>query len=271
MLLLDEPTNNLDPDARAKLYDVLDDCNGCLLLVSHDRVLLDRMDRIAELHRGEIAFYGGNFTAYEEAVSEAQRVAKSDVRNAEQQLKREKRQMQQARERAARRSSTAARNVKDAGLPKIIAGAMKRSAQESAGRIDGVNAARVDDARARLDDAERALRDDPTIVLDLPDTEVPAGRTLFAGTGLEMSRDGRELFDDARPRRPRAGAHRAGRTERRRQVDAAAHHLRRTRTGCGDDSARRRAGGLSVAAAGPARSAPDRAGEPRQRPRRACR
>ena len=54
MLLLDEPTNNLDVDARRRLYDVLDDFTGCLLLVSHDRMLLDRMDRIAELHRGEI-------------------------------------------------------------------------------------------------------------------------------------------------------------------------------------------------------------------------
>jgi ATPase subunit of ABC transporter with duplicated ATPase domains len=195
VLLLDEPTNNLDTNARAKLYDVLDDYKGCLLLVSHDRMLLDRMDRIAELHRGEIAFYGGNFTAYEESVGEAQRVAENSVRNAEQQLKREKRQMQQARERAARRSSTAARNAKDAGLPKIIAGAMKRRAQESAGRIDGVNAARVDDAKTRLDDAEGALRDDPRIVLDLPDTDVPAGRMLFAGTGLRMSRGGRLLFD----------------------------------------------------------------------------
>ena len=141
VLLLDEPTNNLDVDARHRLYDALDDFTGCLLLVSHDRVLLDRMDRIAELHRGEMLFYGGNFTMYEQSLTDAQRVAESNVRNAEQQLKREKRERQQARERAARRSSTAARNVKDAGLPKIIAGAMKRSAQESAGRIDGVNAA----------------------------------------------------------------------------------------------------------------------------------
>src|SRR4029077_2855540 len=106
-----------------RLYDALDDFTGCLLLVSHDRALLDRMDRIAELHRGEMLFYGGNFTMYEHSLTDAQRVAETNVRNAEQQLKREKRERQQARERAARRSSTAARNVKDAGLPKIIAGA----------------------------------------------------------------------------------------------------------------------------------------------------
>jgi ATPase subunit of ABC transporter with duplicated ATPase domains len=194
VLLLDEPTNNLDVDARTRLYDVLDGYKGSLLLVSHDRMLLDRMDRIAELRRGDIAFYGGNFSAYEESVRDAQRLAENNVRTAEQQLKREKRQMQQARERAARRSGNAARNVKDAGLPKIIVGAMKRSAQESAGRIDGVNAARVDDARTRLDDAERSLREDPTIVLDLPDTGVPAGRNMFRGRGLRMSRGGRALF-----------------------------------------------------------------------------
>lgn len=197
VLLLDEPTNNLDVDARHKLYDALDDFSGCLLLVSHDRVLLDRMDRIAELHRGEMLFYGGNFTMYSEAVDEAQRVAEGNIRNAEQNLKREKREMHQARERAAKRSSTAARNVKDAGLPKIIVGARKRSAQESAGRIDGVNAARVADAKTRLDEAERALRDDDVLVLELPETNVPAGRTVVRAEGLTARRGGRALFTDA--------------------------------------------------------------------------
>ena len=194
VLLLDEPTNNLDLDARRKLYGALDDFKGCLLLVSHDRVLLDRMDRIAELHRGEILFYGGNFSEYEEAVDSAQRVAESNIRNAEQQLKLQKRQMQQARERADRRAGNAARNVKNAGLPKIVAGKLKRDAQESAARSDEVHAKRVVEARSRLDDAERALRDDDAIVLDLPDTNVPAGRTVFAGEGLQISLGGRKLF-----------------------------------------------------------------------------
>jgi ATPase subunit of ABC transporter with duplicated ATPase domains len=196
VLLLDEPTNNLDTEARHRLYGALDDYSGCLLLVSHDRVLLDRMDRIAELYRGEMLFYGGNFSMYQQAVQETQLIAEANLRNAEQQLKREKRQRQEARERAARRSSTAARNIKDAGLPKIIAGAMKRSAQESAGRSDDVHEKRVNQARAQFEDAERALRDDDAIVLDLPDTNVPAGRTVFRGEGIQVSRGGRKLFAD---------------------------------------------------------------------------
>jgi ATPase subunit of ABC transporter with duplicated ATPase domains len=194
VLLLDEPTNNLDVDARHRLYGALDDFAGTLLVVSHDRVLLDRMDRIAELYRGEIVFYGGTFTAYQDMLDAAQHTAEADLRNAEQQFKREKRQMQQARERAAKRSSTAARNVKDAGLPKIVAGKLKRDAQESAAKSDDVHAKRVDEARTRLDQAERAVRDDDAIVLDLPDTVVPAGRTVLAARGVQFEVDGRKLF-----------------------------------------------------------------------------
>ncbi|MFF5108643.1 ribosomal protection-like ABC-F family protein [Streptosporangium sp. NPDC000509] len=194
VLLLDEPTNNLDLDARRKLYDVLEDWNGCLLLVSHDRALLDRMDRIAELDRGEVRSYGGDFTAYEESVRAAREVAEKNVRNAEQEVKREKREMQQARERAARRASNAARNLKDAGLPKIFAGTMKRDAQESAGKANETHAARVNDAKARLDEAGRALRDEQKITLELPGTNVPAGRTVFLGRGMRVHYGEREVF-----------------------------------------------------------------------------
>ncbi|MER6591838.1 ribosomal protection-like ABC-F family protein [Micromonospora purpureochromogenes] len=194
VLLLDEPTNNLDLDARRMLYRVLDDWPGCLLLVSHERALLDRMDRILELDRGEVRSYGGNFTAYQEAVRAEREVAERNVRNAEQEVKREKREMQQARERAERRASNASRNLKSAGLPKIFAGTMKRGAQESAGRAGETHAARVSQARARLDEAGRALRDEQRIVLDLPGTNVPAGRTVFLGERMQVRYGDRALF-----------------------------------------------------------------------------
>ncbi|MFI0468104.1 ribosomal protection-like ABC-F family protein [Saccharopolyspora sp. 5N102] len=194
VLLLDEPTNNLDRDARRKLYDVLDDWNGCLLLVSHDRALLDRMDRIAELERGEVRFHGGNFTSYEEAVRAEREVAEKNIRSAEQEVKREKREMQQARERAQRRASNAARNIDSAGLPKIVAGGLKRRAQESAGKANDTHAARLSDAKTRLDEAERSLRDEQRITLELPGTNLPAGRTVFLGERLQVHRGERALF-----------------------------------------------------------------------------
>ncbi|MGW3562542.1 ABC-F family ATP-binding cassette domain-containing protein [Streptomyces sp. NPDC000941] len=194
VLLLDEPTNNLDLDARHKLYDVLEDFNGCLLLVSHDRALLDRMERIAELGSDELRFHGGNFTAYEEAVRAEQGVAEKNLRNAEQELKREKREMQQARERAERRAGNAARNLKSAGLPRIFAGNMKRGAQESAGRAGQMHASRVGEAKSRVDEAGRALRDEQRITLDLPDTDVPAGRNLFLGEAMQVRHDERPVF-----------------------------------------------------------------------------
>ncbi|MGW8850228.1 ABC-F family ATP-binding cassette domain-containing protein [Streptomyces xiamenensis] len=194
VLLLDEPTNNLDLDARRTLYDVLEDWSGCLLLVSHDRALLDRMERIAELDRGALRFHGGNFTAYEQAVSAEQENAEKNLRNAEKELKREKRELQQARERAERRASNASRNLKNAGLPRIFAGNMARGAQESAGRAGQMHASRVSDAQARLDEAGRAVRDEQRLTLDLPDTGVPAGRNLFLGHGLRVRHGERQLF-----------------------------------------------------------------------------
>ncbi|WP_243788382.1 ribosomal protection-like ABC-F family protein [Saccharopolyspora gloriosae] len=194
VLLLDEPTNNLDRDARHRLHSVLEEWHGCLLLVGHDRELLDRMDRIAELDRSEMRWYGGGFTDYEGALRAEQEVAERHVRNAEQEVKREKRERQQARERADRRASNAARNVKSAGLPKILAGARKRRAQESAGRADGTHAQRVDEAKAKLDEAGRALRDEDRISLSLPGTRVPAGRTVFLGEGLRAGYAGTPVF-----------------------------------------------------------------------------
>jgi ATPase subunit of ABC transporter with duplicated ATPase domains len=197
VLLLDEPTNNLDLDARRTLYRVLEDWTGALLVVSHDRALLDRMDRIAELDRGEIRFYGGNFTDYELAVRAEQEAVEKTVRNAEQQVKREKREMQQARERADRRAGAGTRNAKSGGLPKILAGARQRRAQESAGKAGEVHGQRLADAKSRLDEASRQLRDDQKIALQLPDTTVPAGRTVFIGERIQIRYNGQALFDGA--------------------------------------------------------------------------
>jgi len=64
ILLLDEPTNNLDADAKARFFDALITYPFGVVVVSHDRELLQHMDKIAEISNGKIRVYGGNYDFY---------------------------------------------------------------------------------------------------------------------------------------------------------------------------------------------------------------
>lgn len=66
VLLLDEPTNDLDIDTLSRLEDYLDDFNGVIICVSHDRYFLDRVCNkiFAYEGRGNIHIYTGNYSDY---------------------------------------------------------------------------------------------------------------------------------------------------------------------------------------------------------------
>jgi ATP-binding cassette subfamily F protein uup len=67
VLLLDEPTNHLDFTAIAWLEQLLQNFDGAVVFVTHDRRFLDNVaTRIVELDRGRLLSYPGNFSAYQE-------------------------------------------------------------------------------------------------------------------------------------------------------------------------------------------------------------
>lgn len=78
LLMLDEPTNHLDIQSAEVLEEALDDYNGSLLMISHDRYFLDNVaTRIVELEDGKLMEYLGNYTYY---VEEKARRARGEVR-----------------------------------------------------------------------------------------------------------------------------------------------------------------------------------------------
>ncbi|TDO52295.1 ATPase subunit of ABC transporter with duplicated ATPase domains [Kribbella sp. VKM Ac-2527] len=179
VLLLDEPTNNLDLRARRHLYEAVESFRGALIVVSHDRELLDRVDQIGDLRKGDITWYGGNLTAYEEAVAIEQEAAQRLMRSAESDVRKQKRDLIEARMKMDRRRAAGQRAFEQGGIPKIIAGGLKRSAQVSAGKHLGMQSERLEAAQDALADAEERVHDDDTIRVDLPKTEVPAGRVVL--------------------------------------------------------------------------------------------
>jgi ATPase subunit of ABC transporter with duplicated ATPase domains len=186
VLLLDEPTNNLDLYARQRLYAAVEAWSGVMIVVSHDRELLDLVDQIADLRSGEVTWYGGNFSAYEEALAGEQEAAERMVRAAESDLRKQKRELVDAQVKLAKRKRYGQKMSDQKREPKIVMGARKRSAQESAGKHRIMHEERLSGAKERLDEAVEAVRDDDEIRVDLPHTAVPPGRTVLTLDRLEL-------------------------------------------------------------------------------------
>jgi ATPase subunit of ABC transporter with duplicated ATPase domains len=185
-LLLDEPTNNLDLDARRRLYAAVDAWPGVMVIVSHDRELLSRVDHVADLSGGSLRMYGGNLEAYEEMLATEQAAALRAVTVAEADVRREKRDLIETQVKQARRDRHGRAVAASGSIPRIVAGGLKRAAEVSAGKGREVALARIADAKERLADAEEALRDDAAIRISLPGTAVPAGRTVLTARGLDV-------------------------------------------------------------------------------------
>ncbi|MBS5639495.1 MAG: ABC-F family ATP-binding cassette domain-containing protein, partial [Bacteroides sp.] len=66
VILMDEPTNHLDSSGRQRLYDWVEKYRSTLLVVSHDRTLLNLLPEICELEKHQINYYGGNYEFYKE-------------------------------------------------------------------------------------------------------------------------------------------------------------------------------------------------------------
>ena len=67
VLLLDEPTNDLDTETLAALEDALEDYAGCAVIISHDRMFLDRLATHILAFEGDshVEWFEGNFADYE--------------------------------------------------------------------------------------------------------------------------------------------------------------------------------------------------------------
>ncbi len=69
MLILDEPTNHLDIDSRAALIEAINDYRGAVILVSHDRYLLDACaDRLWLVEEGTVKPFDGDIDDYKKYV-----------------------------------------------------------------------------------------------------------------------------------------------------------------------------------------------------------
>ena len=194
VLLMDEPTNNLDAEGRDIVRRVMEAWRGGVLVASHDRTLLDQVDRIVELSPVGVTVFSGSWAAFQQMREAAGARAEADVERAGRALKETEREVQKARERQDRRDKAGRAKRAKGDAPKILLDAQAQRAERTAartshlaGRLTGDRAQALAGARARL---EVLI----PLTIDLPKVGLPAARELLAFDRVSMAFDDKALF-----------------------------------------------------------------------------
>ncbi|AQP48684.1 hypothetical protein BW730_15405 [Tessaracoccus aquimaris] len=177
--LLDEPTNNLDTRTRRWLYDALDGWDGALVVVSHDRDLLERVDALVDLDPRGVVSFGGTFSQYREQQATRQAAAERRLREADAELDRAKKQAQAELQRLAQRDRSARKERALGNVVKVAADFYQNRSEKKAGSKSQLHNQAIADAGEARSEADAAARTADTIRIALPETTVPNGKEVL--------------------------------------------------------------------------------------------
>ena len=194
VLLLDEPTNNLDADGRQAVAELLGRWRGGVVVASHDRALLERVDRIVELTAVGVTIFGGAWPAFAEARDAARARAEADLSRASDALRNAERAVQEAVEKKARRDKAGRATRAKGGEPRIMLNAQKQHAENSGARESQLSDRLIGDRAEALEEARARIEILTPLSIELPKTGLPGSREVVAFSDVVMAHGARRLF-----------------------------------------------------------------------------
>jgi len=194
IVLLDEPSNHLDAQGRALLYDYITSTRNTLVVVSHDRALLNRVNTVWELHPRGITVYGGNYDFYAEQKMMAQEALQQDLKSREKALRKAKETEREALERQQKLDARGKKKQEKAGLPTISMNTFRNNAEKSTARIKGAHAEKVESISQELQQLRKELPGMDKMKLDLDNSALHKGKILITAREVNMAYNGRPLW-----------------------------------------------------------------------------
>ncbi len=186
-IILDEPTNNLDSASRAYLYTAIAKWKKGLIVVSHDRALLNLMDEIIELTTLGATIYGGNYDHYitqKELHLQANLRELSDAKKA---LTSSKISIQGSREKREQKKSRGRKLRLTGKTDKMSANSKKGRSEKTQSRLATQSEMLLQNAKEKLQEAKSKIECIENINVDLPKTFVPNGKVIVEINNLSFS------------------------------------------------------------------------------------
>jgi ATPase subunit of ABC transporter with duplicated ATPase domains len=185
-VILDEPTNHLDGAGRAAVAAFVENYRGGLVVISHDRELLRRVEEIVELTPKGLQRFAGAFDFYMKERTAARQRQEESLRTAERQRKKAEAQVRENLAAEEKRMRAGARKAASGGVPTIVAGGLKRQAQATHGRLKRTGTVRVGAAEEAVREAVAARQADPFLRLDFEAASPPAGAIHAEARALQV-------------------------------------------------------------------------------------
>jgi ATPase subunit of ABC transporter with duplicated ATPase domains len=170
-LILDEPTNHLDNKNRDALQQQLQRWKNGLLVVSHDRALLETMQRIVELSTLGLRSYGGGYSFYAQTKQEERTNAVALLEQRKAEYKREQRLLRKQREKVEQRQARGKKQAAETNQAKILLGRQKERSETSTGKLKAQQSAKHNELSMQVRAAAQQVEEDLSIVLYTPETE----------------------------------------------------------------------------------------------------
>ncbi|MFD1770053.1 ABC-F family ATP-binding cassette domain-containing protein [Sphingobacterium suaedae] len=143
LVLLDEPSNHLDAASRQLLYNFIRDSKQTLLIVSHDRMLLNLLPTMYELDASGVTVYGGNYAFYANQKSIAAQALESSIQHREKELRKAKDKERDTLERQQRMDARGKKKQEKAGVARIMMNTMRNNAEQSTSKMRDVHTEKI--------------------------------------------------------------------------------------------------------------------------------
>jgi ATPase subunit of ABC transporter with duplicated ATPase domains len=187
LILMDEPSNHLDKSGREQLYHLIQSVRATIIVVSHDRTLLNLLDSTYELSKTGMTLYGGNYEFYK---TQKELQLHSLAMQAEHQEKDLRKARELARSAAERKQKENARGHKKQvkkGMPKIVLDMMKNAAEQSTAKLQDVHNDKIKGITENLQQIKQQLPETTALQLTFDDAALHSGKMLIEATQLNFS------------------------------------------------------------------------------------
>lgn len=196
LVLLDEPSNHLDISGRQLLYNFIQTTKSSLIVVSHDRKLLNLLDNVCELSRNGIKVYGGNYDFYKEQKQIENNALNQDIQNKEKALRKAKEKERETIERQQKLDSRGKGKQEKAGVARIMMNTLRNNAENSTSKLKSVHTKKIGGISQELQELRSSLPDIDKMKFGFDNSALHKGKILFTATNLNFAYTTQPLWNE---------------------------------------------------------------------------